>query len=97
MRWSRFAARCDARFFVSWNVCVCECVCVCACVRAYQLGVRSLESCTQVQREEATKRHNGEMAEMMMAMKRVQKTVADYHARVFRALVDTSNTSPSPL
>mgnify|MGYP002388813392 CR=1 FL=1 len=47
----------------------------------------------EADRELATKRHNAEMADMLAVMKSVQRSVADYHARLFRALGDTAGGS----
>jgi hypothetical protein len=50
-------------------------------------------TCKHLQRESATKRHNAEMAEMLIAMKNVQKTVSDYHVKLFRSLGEMSAPS----
>jgi hypothetical protein len=48
-----------------------------------------------VQHDKIQAAHNSEMAEMVASMRLVQKTVTEYHGRLFAAIAETTGASTS--
>ncbi|RYG51877.1 hypothetical protein EON66_10300 [archaeon] len=53
-------------------------------------------ACSCLQRDRALACHNAELNDMMTSMKQVQRTVTDYHNRLFRAFGELAAPAAAP-